>query len=295
MHPLEKLDLVELVQPVQPPDVLSVTARLPPETGRVGASQDRKLRLVEDLVAEEIGQRHLRGRDREQAVGRRLVHLALLVGKLAGGRRARRIHEDRRVHLGISGQSVLLQKETHEGAHEARRVPHVERKSRSRDLGAAREIEQALESGDLPVRDGVRRRRPRVAVCRMDDIVVRPRPFRNARVRQIRKRKHLVTEVLLRLLQPALPLLYLGGHRLHLAHLRQEFRRALRERGHFRVGRLLARAQLFDLLQLGPPGRVGDQRRAQVQLDVLLGDRRANEVGRLTDKFGIEHGGMTIA
>jgi hypothetical protein len=66
--------------------------------------------------------------------------------------------------------------------------------------------------------------------------------------------------------------------------------RTLGERRHRRVGGLLHRAQVLDLLEQRAPRGVGAEHGVQVHLQVLLGDRRAHEVGGFADKFGVEHG-----
>src|SRR4030065_554674 len=57
------LDLVELVLADEAADVLPVRPGFAPETGRVGDEAYRQDRTVEDLVAVDVRQRHLRGRD----------------------------------------------------------------------------------------------------------------------------------------------------------------------------------------------------------------------------------------
>src|ERR1019366_7479204 len=102
VDPLQQLDLVELVDAVEAAHVLAVAPGLPAEAGRVGAAAHGQGRLVEDLVPEEVREGHLGGRDGEEPVGRRLVHLALLVRELPRGRGARGVDKDGRRPLHVA-------------------------------------------------------------------------------------------------------------------------------------------------------------------------------------------------
>ena len=100
-HPLERLrgvlgtleedhlDLVELVDAHDAAGVLAGGAGLAPETGRVRRVADRQLVRLEDLVAVEVRDRDLGGRDQVELVAGHDVHLVFLVGDLAGAGRAR--------------------------------------------------------------------------------------------------------------------------------------------------------------------------------------------------------------
>ena len=62
------LDLVEIVDAVQPARILARGPCLPAKTRGAGEVQLRQLRLVENLVAVIAGDRHLRGADEALAV-----------------------------------------------------------------------------------------------------------------------------------------------------------------------------------------------------------------------------------
>ena len=66
----DQLDLVELVHPDQPAGVLAVCARLAAEAGRVGHVAAGQVGRLEDLVPVEVGDRHFRGGNQEEVVGR---------------------------------------------------------------------------------------------------------------------------------------------------------------------------------------------------------------------------------
>ncbi len=66
LHPY----LVELVLSQQPPRVLAAVAHLRAEGGCVRHEIDGQLRVLDDLLPEEVGQRHLRGGDQKGVVAR---------------------------------------------------------------------------------------------------------------------------------------------------------------------------------------------------------------------------------
>ena len=67
-----------------PARVLAGGAGLAPEARRVRGVADRQLVRLEDLVAVEVGDRDLGGRDQVELVAGHDVHLVFLVGDLAG-------------------------------------------------------------------------------------------------------------------------------------------------------------------------------------------------------------------
>ena len=98
----DDLDLVKLVETVETAHVLAIAAGLATEAGGIGAALDGKLVLLDDLVAEEVGHRHLGGGDQVEVVEVGMVHLALLVGELARAQSAGLIDHEGRLHLGIA-------------------------------------------------------------------------------------------------------------------------------------------------------------------------------------------------
>ena len=97
---------------------------------------------VEDLVAVEVGDRDLGGRDQVQVVARDDVHLVFLVRDLAGAARGCRVDHRRRPDL---GEAVLARVDVEEAvdqrALEAQRRAPVDREPGARDLGAALEVD----------------------------------------------------------------------------------------------------------------------------------------------------------
>src|SRR5204863_9660061 len=77
------LDIVELVDAQDPAGVLAGSAGLAPEAGRVGDVVNGQDGGLDDLVAVEIGERDLGGRDQVQVVAGDDVHLVFLVRNLS--------------------------------------------------------------------------------------------------------------------------------------------------------------------------------------------------------------------
>ena len=96
-----QLDLVELVNPEQPPGVLSGGAGLAAETGGIAHQGDRERVGLEDLIPVQIGEGHLRGRDEKQVIADR-VEIFLELGQLAGPGHGGAVHHVGRGHFPIA-------------------------------------------------------------------------------------------------------------------------------------------------------------------------------------------------
>src|SRR5690625_2833337 len=95
MNPFHQLNFVELMEPIQPADIFSITSRLAPKTGRISTKFLRKILFRKNLVTEKIGNRNLRCRYRKKRTGNRFVHLPFFVRKLAGRRCTRFVDKKR--------------------------------------------------------------------------------------------------------------------------------------------------------------------------------------------------------
>ncbi len=78
------LDLVELMQTVQPPHVLAIGTGLAAEARSVGGHLLWEVIIAENDISEYVGYRHLSGRDEIEVIQTHVVHLGLLVRQLAG-------------------------------------------------------------------------------------------------------------------------------------------------------------------------------------------------------------------
>ena len=162
----------------QPAHVRAVRSGLAPEARRIRRVSHRELPAVEDLAAIQIRQRDLRGRNEEQVpVAGDLEKVLLELGQVAGAAQRIRIHEERRLDLGVG---VLLRMELEHEVDQGARQPgagaHQHREARARHLCGALEIENAELGPDVPVRLRLEVERARSAVPPDLDVVGRGRP-----------------------------------------------------------------------------------------------------------------------
>ena len=150
------LHLVELMQAVQAAHVLAVRAGLAAEAGRVGAALDGQVLLVEDHVAVDVGDRHLSRRDEVEVVKVGVVHLALLVGQLAGAQSAGLIHHVGRLYLQVAGLAGLIEEESLQRALEAGHLADIYWEAGAGDLHAEVEVHEVVFLQQVPVAQGVR-------------------------------------------------------------------------------------------------------------------------------------------
>ena len=83
-HELDHLHLVELVAALDAAHVAPGAHLLAPEAGRVGDVLDRQLLAVQDLVAVQVGHRHLGRRDPPEILLGIVVQVVAELGQVAG-------------------------------------------------------------------------------------------------------------------------------------------------------------------------------------------------------------------
>ena len=98
----DQLHLVELVHPGQTPRLLAGTPRLPPEAGRVSHVFFRQISLRQNLLAVEVGYRHLGRRHQEQLPALSRIHVLAELRQLPGSHHASLPHKKGRRNLGVS-------------------------------------------------------------------------------------------------------------------------------------------------------------------------------------------------
>lgn len=150
----DDLDLVKLMETVETAHVLAIAAGLATEAGGVGAALDGEFVLLDDLVAEEVGHRHLGGGDQVEVVEVGMVHLALLVGELARAQSAGLIDHEGRLHLGIARLAGLVEEEGFQRALEAGHLADIDGEARTGDLDAEVEIDEVELLQQIPVTKG---------------------------------------------------------------------------------------------------------------------------------------------
>ena len=93
---LHQLHLVELVNPIQSPHVLTVRTRLAAKTGRIGAELQGKLIFPEYLIPVEIRHRNFGRWHQIEVIDRHDIHLIFFVRQLSGAGCAGGIDKKRR-------------------------------------------------------------------------------------------------------------------------------------------------------------------------------------------------------
>ncbi|MNL08200.1 hypothetical protein D3C87_1289080 [compost metagenome] len=186
MDDLDQLDLVELVDPDEPLGVAARGARLRAEARRVGGQVLRQHLLGDDLVAVDVGQRHLGRRDQvvlgvgevEELIGELRQVAVRQEGFLVG-------HEGRQ-DLGVAVVAgVKVEHEADERPLELSTGAAHHHEARTRQLGGPLEVEHAQGLTDFPVGLGlVRELRGRSPAANLD-VLVLGEPFGNRRVHQV--------------------------------------------------------------------------------------------------------------
>ena len=150
---LHQLHLVELVLTDEAAHVLAVGAGLGPETRRVGDVAQRQLRLVEDLVAVQVGQRHLGGGHQiVRIVAGEPEQVVAELGQLAGAGQRVGVDDERRQHLTVAVLAgVQVEHEVDQRPLEPRPEAPVDGKAGAGELGAALEVEDAQLRSEIPV------------------------------------------------------------------------------------------------------------------------------------------------
>src|SRR5216117_3144678 len=174
-------------------------ASLASETGRVRGVGQGQVRAVQDLIAMQVRDGHLGGRNEEQIVGRRPVGLLLELRDVARPLHRLALYQERWLHLDVAVLAgVQVEHEVDQGAYELRPGAHEDREPQPRDLRAAREVEQPQLFADLPVR--LAALRSRLTPC-PHDLVVRRIAARHVRQGQVGDVEQLLVERLLDTLQ----------------------------------------------------------------------------------------------
>ncbi len=295
-----ELDLVELVLADEPAHVLAVRARLAAEAGRVGRVRDRQPVALEDLLAVQVGQRHLGGGDEVEVV-RALVALARdakrvvgELGQLAGAAHGRVLDEVGRGDLGVAVLAgVQVEHELRERARQPRPRAHQHGEARARQPARAVEVEDAERGAEVPVRArGVALVARLLAPGVHDGVVLGAGAVGRRRVGQVGHVQQRLLDARLDVGEAPLDLLDLARQRLERVALGAELGRALGEPGHLGVGRValggLRLARDDGLTALAR--EVGDGRERGRRVGVAAREPRADRVQVVDDVPQIEHG-----
>ncbi len=150
---LHQLDLLELVLADHPAGVATGRTGLGAEAHRVRGHPDRQRGAVDDLVADQVGQRHFRGRNQ---VAQRLTggaeQVLLEFRQLAGALQGLRQHQQRHVDLGVAMRAgVQVQHELRQRPMQPgdRTLQHGE--ARTRQLGGTLAVQPVVQLPQLDV------------------------------------------------------------------------------------------------------------------------------------------------
>ena len=150
------LYLVKLMQTVQTTNILTVAASLAAETSRVSTTLDRQILLVEDHIAEDVGDRNLSSRDEEQVVEVGMIHLTFLVRQLTCTQTRSLVDNVRRLYLQVSALACLVEEESLQSALEAGHLADIYREACTGNLHTQVEVYQVVLLQQVPVAECVR-------------------------------------------------------------------------------------------------------------------------------------------
>ena len=148
----DDLDLVELMQAVESAHVLAVGSGLAAEAGSIGGQLLRKLVVIQNHVAEDVGDRHLSGGHEVEIVETDIVHLRLLVRELAGAETGSGVHHHGGLGLLISGLGILVEEEVDESPLQTCALSFIYREACAGDLHAEVEVDDVVFLCKFPVR-----------------------------------------------------------------------------------------------------------------------------------------------
>ncbi len=177
--------------------VLAIRSSLAAEARGVCGKLLRELVVLKNHVPEDVGHRNFGGRHEIEIIELDIVHLGLLVRKLACTETGSRINHYRRLHLHIAVLGVLLQEEIDEGSLKLRALALVDRETSPSELDSERKIYDIVFLSEFPVRKSVLRELDLRAAHLNDLIILRALARLDLVVRDIREKDKIVEELLI--------------------------------------------------------------------------------------------------
>jgi hypothetical protein len=237
------------MHPDEPARVLAVAAGLGAKAGRIGRVADGQAARLQDLLAVQVDQRHLcRRREEVLALACRLEGVALELGQLAGALERVAAQQRRRPHLAVAALDVAVDHEADQRARQPRPGAAQHAEARTRDLGRAREVEDAERLAHLPVRPRRERHGRLVAPHRHHRVVGLAMSVGHRGVRRVGDDHEQLRGVRLDLAELPLACLDALGQLAQLVARRGELGRLLVESGHALVGGVALGPQLVEIL-----------------------------------------------
>ena len=106
------LHFVELMQAVQSAHIFAIRPSLSAEACRIGTTHHGEVFLVENNIAEDVGNRHFGRGDEVKVVLFGVIHLSLFIGKLPRSITRRLVNHQWRLHFEVSAFARFFKKES---------------------------------------------------------------------------------------------------------------------------------------------------------------------------------------
>src|SRR5256885_13699860 len=150
---LDEFDLIELVLPEDPPNILSIGPGFASETGRVGREFNRKPVAIDDVVPVDIRYRYLRCRNEVVIVIFELEKVLFELRKLAGCKEAFGVGDEGRQNLLISVfPGVDVEHEIDQRPLHASALTRQQWKPGTGNFGRPFQVENSQRRGQVPSR-----------------------------------------------------------------------------------------------------------------------------------------------
>ena len=143
------------MQTVKTSHVLAVRPGFTAEARRICGKFLRHCILLKNHVAEDVGHRHFGCRDEIKVVYVAVIHLSLLVGKLACAVARCLVNHKRRLHFQIAALASLVEEESLESTLQTCHLADVYGESGSGDFHAEVEIDEVELLAEVPVAERV--------------------------------------------------------------------------------------------------------------------------------------------
>ena len=181
--------LVELVQAVQSPHILAITAGFAAEASAIGTIFFRQCVARYNHIAVDVGNGHFGSGNQVEVIHLAVIHLSFLVGQLTGAKPGGFVHHVRRLNFGVAGFVRLIEEELNERPLQACALADIYRESGAGDFHAQVKIDKVVFLRQIPVRERVIAKFRHIASGFFHHIIVGSFAFGHPFVGHIRHRK----------------------------------------------------------------------------------------------------------
>ena len=151
----DNLYLVELMETVESADILTIRTGLTAEAGCICSKLLRESIFRKDDITENISHRDLSRRNQIEIIEADIVHLGLLVRKLACTETGSGIDYHRRLDFLVSGRCIAIEEIVDESSLKLRSLSFIYRESSACNLDSEVKIYDIIFLRKLPVRKGI--------------------------------------------------------------------------------------------------------------------------------------------